>query len=381
MPFHEVSIVSQRREFVSLALQEGANVSLLCARFGISRTTGYKWLERARAGGQQAWAQDLSRRPRSSPWRCEGAVERAVIQVRQEHPAWGARKIRRYLEDRGRQGLPAPSTMTAILRRHGLIDPRESRKRGPMQRFERPAPNDLWQMDFKGPVRTGRGRCHPLTVEDDHSRYALGVEACVDETARSVQAALERIFSRYGLPQQMLMDNGACWGKVESAWTVLEVWLLRLGIAVSHGRPFHPQTQGKCERFNRTLQAEALAGRNFRDLGHCQVVFDEFRHSYNHERPHEALDLAVPATRYQPSLFGFLQALGPIEYLPGDVVRRVGVSGYISLGKRHYQVGRAFSGQPVALRPTNECGLWQVYFCHQRVAIVDERTGQCVQQD
>lgn len=380
MTWTEVTVVSQRKEFISLALAEGANLSRLAQRFGISRKTAYKWLGRARQETED-WASDRSRRPAHCPGQVSPQIEQAVLAVRQAHPAWGGRKIRRRLELDGLAAPPAPSTVTAILHRHGLIDPGESAKRGPMQRFERAAPNELWQMDFKGPLTTAAGPCHGLTVVDDHSRYALGVVACPDQRAATVRAALAGIFGRYGLPERMLMDNGSCWGRPGAAWTVLEVWLLRLGIAVSHGRPYHPQTQGKCERFNRTLEAEALAGRCWHDLVHCQGEFERFRHSYNHERPHEGIALAVPASRYRVSVFAYPEVLAPIEYLAGDEVRRVGPAGFISLRKGRYQVGRAFVGEPVALRATVREGVWAVYYCHQQVATIDERQGVCRHDD
>lgn len=294
----EANKMQLREEFVQLARQDGANVSQLCRRYGISRPTGYKWLARAGGNDDPAWSRDRSRRPRNSPNRCEGELEEAVLAVRRDHPAWGGRKIRWRMIGDGWTHVPAASTITAILQRHGLIDDEESRKRGPMRRFERQTPNELWPMDFKGRVPTAvAGFCHPLTVVDDHSRYAVAVSACVDERDLTVRKALGDAMRRYGLPQRMLMDNGACWGKVVSAWTCLEVWLLRLGVSVSHGRPYHPQTQGKCERFNRTLEAEALRGRQFHDMQACQRSFDRFRHDYNHLRPHEALAMAPPVSR------------------------------------------------------------------------------------
>jgi transposase InsO family protein len=384
MVWRTPSVSLQREEFVALARGAHGNVSRLCARFGISRKTGYKWLARAEAAARdqtaESWSHDRSHRPLSMPARCAGQLEAAVLEVRQEHPAWGGRKLRRRLELDGIEQPPAASTITAILRRHGRLEREQCLARGPLQRFERAAPNELWQMDFKGAVNTAAGPCQPLTVIDDHSRYALAVSACGNQRASSVREALEPVLARYGLPQRMLMDNGACWGRIEATWTVLEVWLLRLGIAVSHGRPYHPQTQGKCERFNRTLKAEALHGRNFADLDHCQRVFDAFRHSYNHQRPHEALGLEVPASRYRPSVFAYNPPPAQIEYLPDDLVRRVAPAGYFSLRKGHYHVGRAFAGQPVALRPTAQPGCWAVYYCQQCIAQIDENNHSCAPQ-
>ena len=368
MPWQEVSTMSLREEFVALASQEGANVRARCRQFGISPTTGYKWLGRYREQGAPGLA-DQSRRPRTSPARTAADVEAAVVALRRAHPAWGARKLRARLLALGHQAVPSPRTSTAILRRHALLDPAAAARHRPWQRFEHDAPNALWQMDFKGHFPTLRGRCHPLTVLDDHSRFALALEACPDEQATTVQARLTALFRRYGLPARMLMDHGAPWGDAgDQPHTLLTVWLLRLGIAVSHGRPAHPQTQGKDERFHRTLQAEALRDRTFTDLADCQRQFDRFRDAYNLERPHEALGFATPASRYRPSPRPFPDPLPPVEYAPGELVRKVQRDGEIHLHGRVYQVGKAFRGYPVALRPTLDAGVLAVYFCHQRVA-------------
>ncbi len=297
MPWEEVSAMSQRLEFVTLAQSEETNIRELCRRFGISPTTGYKWLGRFRGSGIAGLA-ELARRPHNSPGRTPSEIEGAVLQVRDDHPAWGGRKLRAWLLARRRHGVPSPSTITAILRRYGRIDLALSVQHTAWQRFEHAEPNQLWQMDFKGHFAVGEGRCHPLTVLDDHSRFALGLVACGNEMGQTVQVQLTSIFRCYGLPQRMVMDNGSPWGHDgEHPYTPLTVWLLRLGIAVSHGRPYHPQTQGKDERFHRTLKAEVLQGSVFRDLGQCQRVFDQWRGVYNFERPHHALELAVPSSR------------------------------------------------------------------------------------
>jgi transposase InsO family protein len=367
--------VSEREAFVGLAVQEGVGFAELCRRFGISRKTGYKWLGRYQAAGVIALA-DRSRRPYHSPGRTSLAVERAVLAVRAEHPAWGGRKIRRVLQNRGQPDAPAASTITAILHRHGLIDEAESAPRHRWQRFEHPHPNDLWQMDFKGHFATGCGRCHPLTVLDDHSRYCLGLQACDNERGITVQTRLTSIFRRYGLPRRMLMDNGSPWAGDETRpWAPLTVWMLRLGIGVSHGRPYHPQTQGKDERFHRTLQAELLNSNHFDDLAHCQRSFDRWRPTYNQRRPHEALDLDTPASRYAPSPRSYPETLPAIEYGPGDLVRRVQYGGAIHVRGQVFRISKAFRGYPIGLRPTATDGVWDVYFCRQRVAWIDQRTG------
>ena len=375
MPWTEVSVMSQRLELVSLAQLEGSNMRELCRRFGVSPSTGYKWLQRFSDGGAAAMV-DQPRRPHHSPQRTPLEVEQVVLAVRDAHPAWGARKLRAWLLARGHEHLPSPSTITAILQRQGRTDPVEGRKHKTWQRFERQAPNQLWQMDFKGHFPLSTGRCHPLTVLDDHSRFALGLEACPDETAKTVQQRLTTIFRCYGLPDRMVMDNGSPWGSDEDHhYTPLTVWLLRLGIAVSHGRPYHPQTQGKDERFHRTLKAEVLQGRTFVDLTQCQRTFDPWRTLYNLERPHEALGMAVPASRYQVSSRSFPETLPPVEYGPDDLVRRAGDRGRISVFGREFKVGRAFKGLPVALRPTADDGTFNVFFMTYNIAQINLSQG------
>jgi hypothetical protein len=209
-------------------------------------------------------------------------------------------------------------------------------------------------------------------VLDDHSRFAVGLEACPNERGETVQARLIAIFRRYGLPARMLMDNGAPWGSDQThPHTPLTAWLIRLGIQVSHARPYHPQTQGKDERFHRTLVAEVLRYQVFRDVAHCQTHLHRWRDVYNLQRPHQALQMAVPASRYQPSPRPYPDVLSPIEYGPEDIVRKVQAEGLISYQNRTFRLSKAFRALPVALRPTSEDGILDVFFCHQKVARVD----------
>ena len=345
----------------------------LCRRFGISPTTGYKWLGRFRVGGEAGLA-DLLRRPHHSPGRTGPEIEEMLLKVRDAHPAWGRRKLRAWLSARGHELLPSPSTITAILRRHDRIDPAEGVKHQAWQRFEHLEPNQLWQMDFKGHFATVEGRCHPLTVLDDHSRFSLGLEACGDEGTQTVRQRLTKIFRRYGLPERMVMDNGSPWGHdADHPYTLLIVWLLRLGIGVSHGRPYHPQTQGKDERFHRTLKAEVLQGTTFKDLKHCQVAFDDWRGVYNLERPHQALGMATPASRYRVSHRPFPEQLPPVEYSPEDQVRRVQDQGRVSWKRRQVKISTAFKGLQVAIRPTSTDGLWDLFFMTNRICQIDLR--------
>jgi transposase InsO family protein len=373
VPWSEKSIMSQRHEFVMLFEQEGVNRRELCRRFGISPTIGYRLWARWRQEGKAGLA-DRSRRPRRSPGRSSADIEALVLAVRDEHPAWGGRKLRRRLQDLGHQPAPSASTITAILHRHARIEGAASAGHQAFARFERAAPNELWQMDYKGHFATRAGRCHPLTVVDDHSRYAVGLRACGDQRGDTVQAELTAIFRRYGLPERMLMDNGSPWGSdALHRHTWLTVWLLELGVAISHGRPYHPQTQGKDERFHRTLTAEVIGRRAFADLAECQCRFDAWRVVYNTQRPHEALDLATPAARYRPSERRFPETIEPFDYGPGAIVRRVDEDGWLSFRNRPVKLGRAFGHRRVALRPTDQEGCFDVMFCTHQVGALDLR--------
>jgi transposase InsO family protein len=363
--------MSLRHEFITFALCNGSNISELCRRFGISRKTGYKWINRFLTDGYAGLA-DLSRRPKTHPTKTDDALENAIMSVRHLHPAWGGRKIRQRLHDLGWQQVPAPSTITAILKRKGCIDPCDSVKHTAYRRFEAEAPNDLWQMDFKGHFAANQGRCHPLTVLDDHSRYSLGLQACVNQKGLTVRQQLIPIFQRYGLPDKILMDNGSPWGSdMHHTFTPLTVWLIRQGVGIIHSRPFHPQTLGKDERFHRTFKAEVGQYCIGLSLEQCQRRFDRWRHVYNFQRPHEALDMQVPAERYQPSCRQYRESLPTIDYGPDAHVRKVQQSGRISLQGKDYSVPKAFLGERVAVRPTETDGLFDVYYCNQKIAHVD----------
>ena len=303
-------------------------------------------------------------------------MEAQILKLRDRHP-WGGRKLRRRLQDLGVEAVPAPSTITEVLRRHGRLDQAEAAKHRPWKRFERSTPNALWQMDYKGHFALDRGRCHPLTVLDDHSRYALALRACADETKITVQTHLTALFRLYGLPEAMLADNGSPWGGSGApGLTALEVWLMQLGVRLRHGRPRHPQTQGKDERFHRTIDVEVLQPGRFADLLACQTAFDRFREVYNNERPHEALGMAVPASRYQASSAAFPETLPAPEYYEGDIVRRVRPDGLTRFLGRRVKLSQALAGQLVAFRPTTTDGVWKVYFMRFAVAQVDLRNSE-----
>lgn len=371
MPWKEVNVIDLRKEFVYLA-KNGETVSRLCKNFGISRKTGYKWLQRFEGRGEKG-LENLSRRPVICPDRTSSVMEEAIIAVRKQHRSWGGRKIKRFLHNRGMNEVPAPSTITEILRRHGLINEAESLKRSWLQRFERQHPNDLWQMDFKGHVACPEGRCHPLTVLDDHSRYSVILKASLNERTQTVQSYLIEAFRQYGLPNQIISDNGPPWGNQgRNPFSQLTVWLMRLGVLVSNSAPAHPETLGKDERFHRTLKAELLGESIPWRIDQAQKKFDQWRFEYNHHRPHEALNMDVPATRYRISNRPYPESLPPIEYGSSDIVRKVQDGGVVHFKGREFQVPRALVGLPVALRPRVQCdNILELYFVRQLVIVIN----------
>jgi len=369
MPWREVSKMEERREFVRLASLEGANLRELCRRFGIHPDTGYKWLKRWRAGEVLA---ERSRRPHESPSRTVAEMEERILAIRDAHPAWGGRKIAHCLRRKG-VTPPAVSTVHAILQRHGRIEPRQGGKPA-SQRFEREAPNLLWQMDFKGWIRLGNGvRCYPLTIVDDHSRYVPCLQACADQQKTTVQAHLTATFRRYGLPDAMFVDNGSPWGDASGRhWTGLRIWLLKLGVDLIYSRPYHPQSRGKNERFHRALYDEVFDLEIFHNLAQVQRALDAWHEVYNYERPHEGIGMAVPADRYRPSPRPFPRKLPQLDYAEHEIVRTVLRSkDYISFKGRLWKVPEAFRGERVAIRPRGPDGHYGVFFASHQIATID----------
>lgn len=379
MPWQPRDLMDTKKEFVELALQEGSNRRELCRRFGIGAKAGYALLARYAAEGP-AGLIARSRRPQLSPARTLPAMEEEVTRLREQHPSWGGRKIARRLRDLGHAQVPSPSTVTAILHRHGLISPQASLAAQHWQRFEHDSPNALWQIDFKGDFATEQARCYPLTLLDDHSRFNLALQACPSVAASAVQPYLREVFQRYGLPMRINADNGAPWGSPRLAGhglSELSVWLIRLGIRVSHSAPYHPQTNGKIERFHRSLKAEVLAGRSFANLQQAQSAFESWRGIYNRERPHDALGMQTPAARYRASPRSYPPALAPIEYADGDTVALVKYNGEVHFKGNKLRVSSALLKLPIAFRPdANADGCYDVFFCHHRFTRLDLNAPQ-----
>jgi len=380
VPWKECSVLEQRYEFVQLAAQESSNISALSDRFEISRKTAYKWLSRYRSEGSSG-LREQSRRPRRFRSPTPPVMVDAILLVRQNHPSWGGRKIHRVLKNKQRTGkleqldslqIPSASTITHILKKNGYISDEASEAHKPYRRFEYANPNDLWQMDFKGDLAlSNRQVSYPLTILDDHSRYNLCLQSCPNQRFVTVENHLKPVFQLYGLPLSMLMDNGHPWSDGSGSLTRLAVWLLRMGIRVLHGRPYHPQTLGKDERFHRTLKTELLNGRLFPDHCSLQSAFNQWRKIYNHERPHEALDLDTPGSRYVVSPRPYPENLPPIEYDTGEIVRIVRGIGYISFKGFSWFVSEALIGELVALRATLQDGVYIVCYGSFAIGVLD----------
>jgi len=373
MPWKDVSLMQLRHEFVTLAAQGDIPLIELCARFGISPKTGRKWRRRFAESGQAGLA-NRSRRPLTSPAQTPAAMVDQIRIVAVAHPTWGGRMLHHRLTNMGLVAVPAASTITTILQREGLRPPPLVPVR-PVIRFDADAPNDRWQMDFKGWKPTPAGPLIPFTVIDDHSRFLLQLEHTGLCTFAVIQALLTELFRRYGLPWQLQSDNGPPWGSSRPhTLTQMDVWLRRLDIRPVHGRPRHPQSQGKIERFHRTLEADLLQHQTFASPASAQVAMDAFRQIYNHERPHSHLGFRPPADCYRLSPRVFPEVLPAIVYDDDVEVRHVSDKGTIRYQGRTIFLSEALQGLPVGLSPTLVDGVIRIQFAARTWKAIDLRT-------
>jgi transposase InsO family protein len=332
-----------RRQMV-LALRDGdITISEAARRYGVTRKTVYKWLKRAQNTPLESLA-ELSRQPIQKPTKTPPKTEEILLHLKEEFPHWGAKKLVQVMQKEGLQ-LPV-RTGDRILKRHGKVTPRGTQKE--LQRFEREAPNMLYQMDFKGLPR--RVEHALLSVIDDASRMCLVFAPLPDKRGESVFEKLWEMFGEFGLPECFLMDNGDCWGSHSRRCpTAFEAKLWRLGIRTTHGRPYHPQTQGKVERFHRTAKLELgplLLQACPQDLARdCEA----FRDRYNWTRPHEALGNQVPGSRFRPSSRTRPERLPEARLLDGMMTRRVDVGGIFNYKGKEYRIGTGLASQTIQL--------------------------------
>ena len=364
MAWGTVNVKEQRMRFVVLASQHHQSMTELCKEFEITRPTGYEWLRRYERSGI-AGVVEKSRRPGHSPQRTEAGIERRVVEMRQRRPDWGAKKLQVLLQ---REGLTVPRiTIHRILLRHQLVR-REDRHRAAVQRFQRGTANELWQMDFKGSAGWNAAT-GPLSVLDDHSRYAITLAETGSTRAEGVQERLQEAFQRCGMPEGMLMDHGVPWWNTQSAtgWTWLTVWLMKQGVKLHFSGYRHPQTQGKVERFHGSLEA----ARRKRGPGSkaAQQWYDAFRQEYNEERPHEALGMKTPASVWQRSARCYEANPAGWEYESGAEVQRLSSAGQLRVEGRRWEISNALAGERVQLLRIGERIL--VYYCRSLVRELD----------
>ena len=347
MPWDVSNVMEKRIEFVILANQDGVNFSRLCTDFGISRTTGYLWLNRYRATGTVSDMREYSRRPHHIANKTSPVLEQQVIALRHRY-GWGAKKLRILLL---RKDIDMKvSTINRILKRNDLVDRKDSH-RPALKRFERKAPNELWQMDFKGDYPSDRGRCYPLSLLDDHSRYMVGLYALKHQDTETVYSCLVNTFERYGVPEAILTDHGSPWwgNRNNYGLTRLSVRLINLGIKLYFSGIRHPQTQGKVERFHRTLNDYVCHHGQPSTLTGWKELLEFLLLEYNNVRPHESLNMDTPTEHYHPSKKAYTSHPQRWEYPEGSVVSELNSQGCLTYKQRRYFVSEALEQQQVRI--------------------------------
>ena len=336
-----------------------------------NQPTGDKWIARYLSGEKM---EDLSKAPKSIPNKTTPEMEKKIVEYRTRYPAIGAVKMRRMMENDKYEKLPSARTFNEIFKRNGLITREASQASTPHQRFEKSYPNEMWQADFKGHFLMEDGaRCHPLNIIDDHSRMNLCCEPLLSETFAEIKPCMEKLFKEYGMPFSFLCDNGNPWGTQQSTgFTSFEVWLMELGVLTIHGRILHPQTQGKEEKFNGSFTRECLKYHKIRNQADAANIFAEYRNFYNNVRPHMALNLEVPASKYVPSPRQYPSRIDEWEYSDDLTIRHVKSTGYITIRGQGYFLSEAFGNKQIAFRESRKgSNLVNLYFRQFRIGQIN----------
>ena len=374
MPWECKTVEDQRREFAQAAMY-CKNFSALCREFGITRRTGLKWKERYTACQPLT---DRSRKPHATPTRTPEEVELLILAVRAENPGWGAKTIHRVLERRGCQNLPCVKTVNNILHRYGCISPEESQKRQPYTSFEKERCNVMWQTDFKGEFRMkDNNYCYPLTILDDHSRYSLRIAPRLS-TANVVIPVFTEVFQQYGMPDSILSDNGAQFAGFRKGYTQFEKWLIDLDILPIHGRIKHPQTQGKIERFHRTMKHELLNYTEIADIEDAQTKFRLWQDKYNNLRPHEALGMKTPGEVYEPSQRQYESKVKEFEYGGEHHVLKVNSWGYVRFNGWQVYLSETMANQYIEFRTSSDGETFAACYRNFKIAEFDTEDGQLI---
>jgi putative transposase len=379
MPWLETEPMKERVRFIVDLERAVYSMTELCARYGISRKSGYKWAERYVRGGVDG-LKDQSRAPRRCPHKTSEEIAGLLLEARRKHPRWGPRTLLLYLAKR-HQGIswPAPSTVGEILKRGGLVTARRRRRRmsppgKPKVAMERP--NAVWSADYKGQFRMGdRRTCYPLTVKDGYSRYLLGCQGLRSTATSEARLQFRRLFQEFGLPCRLLTDNGSPFATTGiRRLSRLSVWWIRLGIEPVLIEPGHPEQNPRHERLHRTLKEETVRPPKA-TLRAQQRAFDRFLHEYNEERPHQALGGKTPAEVYEPSPRPLPNKLPPMEYPGHYEVRYVSANGGIKWHNEYVFIGQALTGQHVGLEEIDDA-IWSLYFGPIELGRFDEREWQ-----
>lgn len=363
MPWRVITPMSERLLLCKMALEEGCCVSQLAVKFGVSRKTAYKWIGRYRELGVEGlW--DVPKTPNHTPGKVDDEIEAFVVALKDRYKEFGARKLLPHVTQEYGEGAVSKTTIERILARHGLsVEKLCSSVPDEVGRWEREEPNELWQIDFTAPFLTPDGRkVWPVPILDDNTRYSLCIQATDAPTCKNALSAMRVAANRYGLPEEVLSDHGSAFGISKDKLTGFTVFLWALGIRHTQGRYAHPQTQGKLERFNRTLKKECIRWHSYSRLDDWNKCFEEYRHLYNEERVHESLGDVVPASKYTGSTRAFVEPDKRYkEQGEGIHHRQVDSSGKIWIHQHHAKVGNAFSGWTVSCRHDGG-GIWSVSF-------------------
>jgi len=369
MPWRTNSVEDTRKEFL-IQVKASGNISQAYREFGITRRTGYKWLSREASGNSLS---DQSRKPNRIANKTDAGTEALVLSVRYDNPSWGGRMIHEYLVREGHTHVPSPRTCCNILSRNGCIQPSESLKHKPYQRFEREHCNELWQTDFKGDFQLlDKSRCYPLTILDDCSRFSILID-CKPDT-RGVRNSFERAFCQYGLPDSVLSDNGGQFAGVQGGYTGFERWLMEHDVLPIHGRVYHPQTQGKIERFHRTMKNEFLKHHQFKDIHELRVLMEQWRIKYNDNRPHLALNSKSPSDIYVPSRRKYSEKI-PVYTYDGHIVK-VNNWGYLRFAKWQIYLSETMANTVLELSESSTGDSFNIYFRNFKIAEIDAQEGK-----
>lgn len=372
MPWEEKTVKEQRQSFVEAAKQS-TNFSALCREFGITRKTGYKWLERAASGES---LEDKSHARKDIGNKTDSSIEQLILSMRDKNPGWGAKTIHKVLLNAGHDDLPCVKTVNNILKRNGCISEEESLKRVPYIRFQKEFCNDMWQTDFKGEFKLlDNSYCYPLTILDDSSRFSIMIKPSPN-MKNVVLSAFKDAFYNFGIPNSILSDNGAQFAGFRQGYTQFEKWLMNHDVLPIHGRIKHPQTQGKIERFHGSMKRELLNHYVFKNIEEANIALQEWRIKYNTIRPHEALGMKCPSEVYERSSREYTDEVKKYEYSGQYHVIKVNSWGYVRFDNFQVYLSETMRNEYIEFRPNPLGDSFIACFRNFKIAEFDADSGK-----